>query len=355
GRAAASATCWPRSPTPLRRSSPSFPATSATRARSPGTPKWPSPSSTGPATPTPPGGRRPGCGRSTGPPAGSRARSTGGPTASWCRWCAPATSWSRPTGRAASPVTCSASSRSSCPAATSRCSGSRPSWPTPWWPDRLRAGERRGPEADEGVGGGLGPPDLAGAAEELADVARLVGQGVGGEGLGGRIEADDGVGPEVRQPHPVAVVHVDGVGLGLVAGEAPFLPAPGGGVVAADLAGVPLADPQAALGVGPDPAGALVTGGRFDHRRLPGGRIDAGDVAGGEGGEPHTAVGRGGDAVGARSPGGVPHLHGAAGRVEAAVDAGVAGEPQGPAPVEGGGVGDGPLPLRRERKPLDGA
>jgi hypothetical protein len=61
-------------------------------------------------------------------------------------------------------------------------------------------------------------------------------------------------------------------------------------------------------------------------------------MAAGERGVPDVAVRRGGDPVRSGSPGGVEHAHPAAARVHAAVDAALAGEPQHPAPVEGGGV-----------------
>lgn len=97
---------------------------------------------------------------------------------------------------------------------------------------------------DEFVLTGHRPPDFAGATEDLADVGVGLRVGEAGEFLGGRVEADEGVGAEVAQPDDVLVVDVDGVGLGTGAGELPLLPASGRGVVAPDLSGVPFAHPD---------------------------------------------------------------------------------------------------------------
>ena len=118
---------------------------------------------------------------------------------------------------------------------------------------------RRSAGADdhELVGGGLGAPDLAGAAEQLAD-GRAAREAERRERLVVGVEADERVRAEVGEPDDVALVDVDGVGLRAGAGQPPLAPAARRRVVAADLAGVPLADPEAAARVGPDAPRALV-------------------------------------------------------------------------------------------------
>ena len=77
----------------------------------------------------------------------------------------------------------------------------------------------------------LGAPDLAGAAEDLADV-RVERQRTGEPRV--RVEAHQRVGAEVAQPDDVRVVDVDRVGLRLRAGQAPLAPAPRRRVVPAE-------------------------------------------------------------------------------------------------------------------------
>src|SRR5688572_20349420 len=84
-----------------------------------------------------------------------------------------------------------------------------------------------GAHDDEGINPGLGAPDLARSAEQLADPRSLVRQGHDGEGFRVGIEADDRVRPEIGQPDIVALVDVDGVRLRGVAGQPPLRPLPG--------------------------------------------------------------------------------------------------------------------------------
>lgn len=113
-------------------------------------------------------------------------------------------------------------------------------------------GELGGVDDEEFVGGGGGGPDLAGAAEDLAEVRVGAGQGKGGKGFGGWVEADEGVGAEIGEPDDVLVVDVDGVGHGTAAGKFPFAPLVCAGVVHTELADVPFGDPDLAFGIGPE-------------------------------------------------------------------------------------------------------
>src|SRR5215207_238043 len=87
----------------------------------------------------------------------------------------------------------------------------------------------------EAVGARLGAPYLAVAAEQLADVRCLLPQPEALEALAGRIEAHQRVGAEVGQPDQVRVVHVHGIGLRVVPGQAPLAPAPRARVVHPEL------------------------------------------------------------------------------------------------------------------------
>jgi hypothetical protein len=102
------------------------------------------------------------------------------------------------------------------------------------------------PNDNELIGGAFRAPDLALAAEELPDVARAARQREGLELLGGRIEADDRIRSEVRQPDDVAFVDIDGVRLRRAAGQPPLLPRAIGGIAHSDLTRVPLGDPEPA-------------------------------------------------------------------------------------------------------------
>src|SRR5690606_18257072 len=110
------------------------------------------------------------------------------------------------------------------------------------------------------------------------------------------------------------------------------------GVVEREVAAVPLGDPQAPAAVGPDAARALPLRLGLVNFRLAALRIDTGDIAAGKRGEPDLAVGRRRDAIGTAAAWRLeyPHLLGA--RIEAAVDAVLAGEPQRAVAAEGGGV-----------------
>src|SRR5690606_23239260 len=102
------------------------------------------------------------------------------------------------------------------------------------------------------VGAGLGQPDLAGPAQDLAYTGAVPLAREDLELFGHRIEAHDGVGAEIAQPDLVLIVDIDGVRARSLARQAPRLPAVAGRVVDADLTGIPLADPDLAGAVRPD-------------------------------------------------------------------------------------------------------
>ena len=71
---------------------------------------------------------------------------------------------------------------------------------------------------------GFRQPDLSRAAKDLAHVGVGLGRRVAGEALGGGIEREDRIGPPIGDPDDIALIHVDGIGLGSVARQLPFAP-----------------------------------------------------------------------------------------------------------------------------------
>src|SRR5690606_13609595 len=120
---------------------------------------------------------------------------------------------------------------------------------------------------DQPVGTGFRAPRFPCAPEHLAHV------GVGpvareaAKRLVCRLEADDRIGCEIGEPHLVAFIDVNRIGLRPGAWELPALPSFGGRVVHADVAGIPFADPQPAGAVGPYAPRALAGSRRLDHGR----------------------------------------------------------------------------------------
>jgi hypothetical protein len=90
-------------------------------------------------------------------------------------------------------------------------------------------------------------------------------------------------------------------------------------------------------------------------RRLPrrGCAIDPGNVAAGERGVPDVATGGRGDAIGPGTTRRVEDLNPSTGRIQPAVDAGLAGEPEDAVPIERRRVQVGVPPVRRQREDLD--
>src|SRR5215207_816187 len=102
-----------------------------------------------------------------------------------------------------------------------------------------------------------------------------------------------------------------------------------------ESAGVVLAHPQPAARVRPDAPGALVGGRRLRHRGASAAGVDPRDVASGERRVPDLAARRGGDAVRPGPARGGERAYAPAARIDAAVDAGLAGEPQAAGAIEG--------------------
>src|SRR5205085_3896947 len=88
------------------------------------------------------------------------------------------------------------------------------------------------------------------------------------------------------------------------------------------------------------------------HRHVAGRGIDARDVIAGERGVPDLARWRGGDAVGAVALRRLPGVDLAGSRIDAAVDAALAGEPERAVLVEGRGVEVRVLKTLRQREQL---
>src|SRR6185503_1198833 len=97
-------------------------------------------------------------------------------------------------------------------------------------------------------------------------------------------------------------------------------------VVTAEIARIPFRDPHVALRVGPYAARALALGGRLDARRAAVG-IDPADERSGQRGVVDRSIRRVVDAVGPAAVRRLEDLHLAGARIEAAVDAALAGEP----------------------------
>src|SRR6476646_4772439 len=204
---------------------------------------------------------------------------------------------------------------------------------------------------DQPVGAGLAAPGLARTAEHLAHVRALL---VAREGLvffGRRVETLDRVGEPVGRPDPVLVVDIDRIGPGLALRHRVMRPGLLVRIVAADAAAVPEARPQHALGIRPDAARAHALARRLDDGDLAGIAVDVPDVVAGKRGVPDLVCGRDRDAVGA-APGRAPGLDLADLRVEAAVYAGLAGEPDHARLVHDGRVEIGVGELLRQREEL---
>src|SRR5437879_9055797 len=122
------------------------------------------------------------------------------------------------------------------------------------------------------------------------------------------------------------------------AGRLPLRPLAGSRLVAAEVARVPLRHPQAALRVRPHAPRALAARRRLDHRRGAARRVDARDVRAGERGVVQHALRGHVDAVRAAALRRVEYFHLAAARIEAAVDAALAGKPVHAVLVEDRGV-----------------
>ena len=112
-----------------------------------------------------------------------------------------------------------------------------------------------GADHDQLVHAGLGPPHLAGPAQELAHVGRRARQGDDCEALGGEVEPTSALAAKsLSQGWSLSSTY--GIGHRVRPGQLPLAPAAVGRVVAPELAGVPPAHPDPAARVGPDPAGA---------------------------------------------------------------------------------------------------
>src|SRR4051794_28014384 len=116
---------------------------------------------------------------------------------------------------------------------------------------------RSGLDHDHPVVARFAAPEFTRTAVELTHIGVGLVAREHVEPLGGRIEANDGVGGEVGEPDLVLVVHKDGVGAWALARQLPCLPRAIGGIVHRDMAAVPLADPDPALRVRPDAPRAL--------------------------------------------------------------------------------------------------
>ena len=162
-----------------------------------------------------------------------------------------------------------------------------------------------------------------------------------------------GVGPEVGQPDDVALVDVHRVRLRIAARQAPLPPRAGRRVEHAELARVPLGDPQPPGRVGPHAARTL-TGGRrlFDlggagrsGRCGPGSSRQATRTRPRPTAWPRCRTARG------RAARRTPRPRRA--RIDAPVDAGLAGEPERPVAVERRRVQVRPAAVRRQREGRD--
>src|SRR5262245_22392922 len=67
----------------------------------------------------------------------------------------------------------------------------------------------------QALGAGFAAPGLAGPSRHLADVGWPLVAGEGGIAFRGRVEALDRVRRPVSRPHPILIVHEDGVRAGL--------------------------------------------------------------------------------------------------------------------------------------------
>src|SRR6185369_9758614 len=126
----------------------------------------------------------------------------------------------RPATAARSPATIlPPPSRPPSPASLTRASRTR-RWAAPSSGDRalLRA------DHHQPVGAGFRAPDFAGPAEQLPHLGVGAVAGKALEAFGLRIEAHDGIGAEIGQPHLVLVIDIDGIGFRPLARQAPAAP-----------------------------------------------------------------------------------------------------------------------------------
>src|SRR5574341_120679 len=191
---------------------------------------------------------------------------------------------------------------------------------------------------DQPVVPGLRAPDFAGTAEKLAHPGIFTIARKAREYTALRIKTHDGIGPEIRQPDIIVLVHIHGINARGVSGKLPASPAIALRIVDAHLARVLLADPDPSRGVGPDTPGALIFCRRLDHSGLSSGWNDPRDVAAGERGIVDIATRRCRDAVGAPAPGRVEHVNAPCLWIKTAVHAALSGEPEDAVPVKGRGI-----------------
>ncbi len=92
------------------------------------------------------------------------------------------------------------------------------------------------------------------------------------------------------------------------------------------------------LGIGPDPPRSLARGGGFEDGRGGGLQVEAGDMAAGQGGVVDLSVRGGGNAVWPPAPWSLEDLYLADRRVQATVEAALAGEPEDAISIKGGCV-----------------
>src|SRR5262249_15419670 len=179
----------------------------------------------------------------------------------------------------------------------------------------------------QSLGARLAAPGLAVPAEHLAHIGTALVARERGVALGHRIEALDRVGGPVGRPHPVLVVDIDRVGARLALRHREVRPDLLLRVVAAEAAGVPEARPQHALGVRPDAARTGALARRLHDSGRAGVEIDICDVIAGQRGVPDLARRRHRDAIGPTPARRGPGVDLAGLRIDASVDATLAGEP----------------------------
>src|SRR5262249_57750739 len=152
---------------------------------------------------------------------------------------------------------------------------------------------------------------------------------------------------------PVLVVDIDRVGARPALRHRIVRPDLRRRVVAADAASVPEAHPEHPLGVRPDATRTDPLARRLDNGGCAGLQVDAGDMVAGERAVPDLAGGGNRDAVGAAAARRRPGVDLAGCRVDPAVDAALAGEPDNAALVDDRGVEIGAREPARPGKDLD--
>src|SRR5262245_11330657 len=209
------------------------------------------------------------------------------------------------------------------------------------------------PDHDQPIGAGFAAPGFAGPAQHLAHVGAALIAREGLVALAHRIETLDRVGGPVRRPHAVLVIDIDRVGTRLALRHREMRPDLLLRVVAADATGIPEARPQHALGVRPyaTRTGALAR--RLDDGGRAGVEINMRDMVAGQRGVPDLARRRHRDAVGPAPARRSPGVDLAGLRIDASVDAILAGEPDDAALVDHRGVEIGTRKLLRQREHLD--